>query len=55
MGEPALPHVRHKLAKNGEVPHEPLEILDIPDLAYFGDSQDFERICFDAALGDDVT
>jgi hypothetical protein len=54
MGEPALHQVRHKLAKSGEAPHEPLDILDIPDLAYFSDSRDFVRICFNAMLGDDV-
>jgi hypothetical protein len=42
------------LAKSSEAPCESLDILDIPDLAYFGDSRDFVRIFFNAMLGDDV-
>jgi hypothetical protein len=42
------------LATSGDAPHEPLDILAIPDLAYFGDSRDFVRVCFNVALGDDV-
>jgi hypothetical protein len=51
---PALPQARHKSTKSGEAPHEPLDILGISDLAYFSDSQDFVRICFNATVGDDV-
>jgi hypothetical protein len=42
------------LAKSSEAPHELLDILDIPDLAYFADSRDFVRICFGVTLGDDL-
>jgi hypothetical protein len=31
-----------------------LNILDVPDLAYFSDGQNLVRVCFDAALVDDV-
>jgi hypothetical protein len=44
----------HKMTEVGEASHEPLDILDIPDLAYFGDGQDLVMICFNAVLGDDV-
>jgi hypothetical protein len=42
------------LAWSGEAPHELLDILDILDLAYFSNSRDFVRTCFNATLGDDV-
>jgi hypothetical protein len=42
-------------------PHSPrrdtkwVNVLDIPDVAYFGDGQDLVGVHFDAVLGDDVT
>jgi hypothetical protein len=42
------------MAEGGEASHEPLYILDIPDLAYLGNGRDLIKICFNAALGDDV-
>jgi hypothetical protein len=42
------------MAEGGKASHEPLDILDIPDLAYFGDGGDLLRIDFNAALDDDV-
>jgi hypothetical protein len=42
------------MTDGGEAFHEPLDILDILDLAYFGDGRDLVRICFDVVLGDDV-
>jgi hypothetical protein len=44
----------HKMAEGGKASHGPLDILDIPDLAHFGDGRDLVRICFNATLGDDV-
>jgi hypothetical protein len=34
--------------------HEPLAILNIPDMAYSYDGRDLIGVCFDATLGDDV-
>jgi hypothetical protein len=31
-----------------------LDILDVSDLTYFVDGRDLVRVCFDAALGDNV-
>jgi hypothetical protein len=42
------------MAKGCEAPHEPLDILDIPNLVYFSDGQDFVGVRLDAAFGDDV-
>jgi hypothetical protein len=36
------------------VQRKELDILDVPDLAYFRDGQDLVRVCFDVGLGDDV-
>jgi hypothetical protein len=44
----------HETANGGETSHELLDIFYIPNLAYFGDSQDLVRIRFNATLGDDV-
>jgi hypothetical protein len=44
----------HKTAEGYEAPHETLDVLDIYDLTHFGNDRDLVRICFDAALGDDV-
>jgi hypothetical protein len=43
------------MAEGREASHELLDIVDAPYLAYFSDGQDFVRVCFNAALGDDVT
>jgi hypothetical protein len=43
------------VAEVREASHEPLNAFDVPDLAYFGDGRDLIGVCFDAALGDDVT
>jgi hypothetical protein len=37
-----------------ETPHEPLNVLDVPDLTHFNDGPNLVRVCFDTALGDDV-
>jgi hypothetical protein len=42
------------MVEDGEASDEPLDILDIADLAYFSNGQDVVRTCFDGALGDDV-
>jgi hypothetical protein len=42
------------MAEAYEASHEPLDVLDIPNLAYLGDGQDLVKICFNAAFGDDV-
>jgi hypothetical protein len=43
------------MAEGREASHKSLDILDIPDLAYFRDVRDLFRVCFDAARGDDYT
>jgi hypothetical protein len=42
------------MAEGCEASHEPLDVLDVPDLAYFSNGQDFVGVCFDAVLSDDV-
>jgi hypothetical protein len=42
------------VVESREASHEPLNIHDVPDLAYFSDSQNFVKVCFVAALSDDV-
>jgi hypothetical protein len=49
-----FPQRGHEAAGAHEASHETLDILDIPDLAYFSDGQDLVGVCFDATLGDDV-
>jgi hypothetical protein len=49
-----FPQPRHERAEGSEGSHKPLDVLDVPDLAYFSNGQDFVRVLFDAALGDDV-
>jgi hypothetical protein len=53
-GEPALPKLGHEVAEGREVSHEPLNVLDVPDLAYLSDGQNLVGVCLNAALGDDV-
>jgi hypothetical protein len=43
------------MAEGCEASHEPLDILDIPDLVYFNDGRDHVRVHLNAALGDDVS
>jgi hypothetical protein len=50
-----FPQLGHEVVEGHEAAHEPLTILDVPNLAYFGDGQDLVGIHFDAVLGDDVT
>jgi hypothetical protein len=49
-----FPKPGHKAAEGHEASHEPLNILDIPDLAYFRDGQNLVGVHFNAALVDDV-
>jgi hypothetical protein len=42
------------MTKDHEASQKSLDILDIPNLAYFSDGRDLVRICFNAVLGDDV-
>jgi hypothetical protein len=42
------------MTKGHEASHKPLDILDVPDLAYFHDGRDLVRVCFDTTLGGDV-
>jgi hypothetical protein len=46
----AMPHS----AEGYEIAHEPLNIIDVPDLAHFGNDQNIVGVCLDAALSDDV-
>jgi hypothetical protein len=55
QGEPAFLQPGHEAHEGREASHVLLNILDIPDLAYFGDGRDLVRVRFDAVLGDDVT
>jgi hypothetical protein len=54
QGEPAFPQLGHKATKGHEASHEPLNMLDVPDLAYFSDGRNLVGVCFEAALGNDV-
>jgi hypothetical protein len=49
-----LPKPGHEVAEGHEVPHEPLNVLDVPNLIHFGDGRNLVRVCFDASLDDDV-
>jgi hypothetical protein len=49
-----FPQSGHEMAEGREASHKSLDILDIPDLAYFRDSRDLIGVCFNAALADDV-
>jgi hypothetical protein len=49
-----FPKPGHKVAEGQEASHEPLNILDIPDLAYFRDGQNLVGVRFNAVLVDDV-
>jgi hypothetical protein len=49
-----FPQLGHEAAEGYEAPQESLNVLNIPDLAHFGNGQNLVRVCFDAALGDDV-
>jgi hypothetical protein len=42
------------MAEDRKAIQEPLDVLDVPNLAYFSDGRDLSGICFNAALGDDV-
>jgi hypothetical protein len=42
------------MAKCHEASHEPLNVLDVPDLAYFSDGRNLVGVYFDVALGNDV-
>jgi hypothetical protein len=42
------------MAKGREAPHESLDILDVPKWTHVDDGRDLVRVCFDAALSDDV-
>jgi hypothetical protein len=42
------------MAEGREASHEPLDVLDIPDLAYFSDGRYLVGVRFDAMLGDEV-
>jgi hypothetical protein len=49
-----FPQPRHEMAEGCEASHELLNVLDVPDLAYFSDGQDLVGVHFDCTLGDDV-
>jgi hypothetical protein len=42
------------MAASHEATHEPLNILDIPDLVYFSDVRDLVGVHLDVMLADDV-
>jgi hypothetical protein len=50
----AFPQLRYEMAEDREASHKSLDILDIPDLAYFRDGRVLIIVYFDATLGDDV-
>jgi hypothetical protein len=41
------------MTEGHEASNEPLDVLDIPDLAYFNTGRDLIGVLFDVALGDD--
>jgi hypothetical protein len=47
-----FPQPRHEAAECHEASHEPLDVLDTPDLAYLSDGRDLVGVGFDATLGD---
>jgi hypothetical protein len=49
-----FPQLGHEMAEGCEASHKPLDVLDIPDLAYFRDGRDLVEVCFDVVLSDDV-
>jgi hypothetical protein len=49
-----FPKPGHEVAEGREASHEPLNILDVLDLAYFFYGQNLIGVHFDAAHGDDV-
>jgi hypothetical protein len=50
-----FPKPGHEAVEGREASHEPLNILDVLDLAYFCDGQNPIGVHFDAAHGDDGT
>jgi hypothetical protein len=50
-----FPQLGYEAAEDREAFHESLNVLDAPDLAYFGDGRDLVGVRIDAALSDDVT
>jgi hypothetical protein len=50
----SFPYPGHETAEGRETSHELLNILDVPDLAYFSDGRDVVGVRFNVALGDDV-
>jgi hypothetical protein len=48
------PQRRHEATEGREASHEPLNVLNVPDLAYFSDCRNLVGVHFDAMLGDDV-
>jgi hypothetical protein len=50
-----LPQSGHKIAEGHRASHEPLNILDVPDLAYFSDGQNLIGVCFVATLSEELT
>jgi hypothetical protein len=50
QGEPAFPQLGHKATKGHEASHEPLNMLDVPDLTYFSDGRNLVGVCFEVAL-----
>jgi hypothetical protein len=49
-----FPKPGHEVPEGREASHEPLNILDVLDLAYFCDGQNLIGVHFVAAHGDDV-
>jgi hypothetical protein len=49
-----FPHPGHEVAEGYKASHELLNVLDVPDLAYFSDGRNLVGVRFDTALGDDV-
>jgi hypothetical protein len=50
----SFPYPGHETTEGRETSHELLNILDVPDLAYFSDGRDVVGVRFNVALGDDV-
>jgi hypothetical protein len=49
-----LPQPGHKAAEGCEASYEPLNVLDVTDLAYLSDGQNLVGVHLDVTLSDDV-
>jgi hypothetical protein len=53
-GDPTFPQLEHEVVEGHKASHGPLNVLDVPELAYFSDGRDLVGVHFDVVLSDDV-